>query len=362
MNHCHSALLLAVLLQPALALAGGDAAAPAPKRPVATVRSAITAEAVRADVAALSSDEMGGRFFRSPFAEKAAVWITGQFKAIGLAPGMPDGTFRQPIDKNPETGPNMIAVMPATGAGADAGVIIVSSHYDHMRPRRSGEDRIYNGADDNASGVAGTLAVARALKACAAAGNGPACTVIFLAFNGEEAGLLGSTFYARNPTVPLGQVRGVFNMDMISRGPARQIFIDGGPVGQTVVAALKSANESIGLKLRLAEHPDWLDRSDQGPFLARKVPAVLFSVEDHEDYHQVSDEVSKIDAGLAAEVAQLVALATIDMSHQPFTPRAEVSKKPAEPATKEPAKTASPASNDTPATAPIAPAASPKAP
>ena len=353
MNHCQHALLLAVLLQPAVALAGGDAAAPAPKRPVATVRSAITAEAVRADVAALSSDEMGGRFFRSPFAEKAAVWITEQFKAIGLAPGMPDGTFRQPIDKNPETGPNMIAVMPATaaGAGADAGVIIVSSHYDHMRPRRSGEDRIYNGADDNASGVAGTLAVARALKACVAAGNGPACTVIFMAFNGEEAGLLGSTFYARNPTVQLGQVRGVFNMDMISRGPARQIFIDGGPVGQPVVAALKSANESIGLKLRLDEHPDWLDRSDQGPFLARKVPAVLFSVEDHEDYHQVSDEVSKIDAGLAAEVAQLVALAAIDMSHQPFTPRAEVSKKPA-----------APASNDTPATAPTAPAASPKAP
>ena len=99
-----------------------------------------------------------------------------------------------------------------------------------------------------------------------------------------------------------------------------------------MVAALKSANESIGLKLRLDEHPDWLNRSDQGPFLARKVPAVLFSVEDHEDYHQVSDEVAKIDAGLAAEVAQLVALAAIDMSRQPFTPRAEVSKKPAEPA------------------------------
>ena len=91
MNHCHSALLLVVLMQPAVALAGGDATAPAPTRPVATVRSTITADAVRADVAALSSDEMGGRFFRSPFAEKAAVWITEQFKTIGLAPGMPDG-------------------------------------------------------------------------------------------------------------------------------------------------------------------------------------------------------------------------------------------------------------------------------
>ena len=98
--------------------------------------------------------------------------------------------------------------------------------------------------------------------------------------------------------------------------------------------------------MRLDEHPDWLDRSDQGPFLAKKVPAVLFSVEDHEDYHQVSDQIEKIDASLAAEVAQLVALAAINMSHEPFTPRAEAPKpvkivepaKVAEPARTEPAK------------------------
>jgi Zn-dependent M28 family amino/carboxypeptidase len=209
-------------------------------------------------------------------------------------------------------------------AGAGTGYIIVSAHYDHMRPRRSGDDKIYNGADDNASGIAGMLAVARAMKACSAAGQGPACTVIFIAFNGEEAGLLGSMAYAKSPTVPLAEIRGVFNMDMISRGPVRQIYIDGGEIGAPVTAALRSANEAIGLKLRTDEHPDWLDRSDQGPFLAKKVPAVLFSVEDHEDYHQVTDEVAKIDASLAAEVAQLVALAAIDMSRQAFVPRVAV--------------------------------------
>jgi len=241
-------------------------------------------------------------------------------ETIGIAPGASSDSFRQLIDKNPESGPNIIGVM--TGSGD--GFIIISAHYDHLRPRRTGTDKIFNGADDNASGIAGMLAVARAMKACAAAGNGPACTIIFIAFNGEEAGLLGSRAYVKSPTVPLGKIRGVFNMDMISRGPPRQIFIDGGAVGLPVVDALKAANESIGLKLRLDEHPDWLDRSDQGPFLARRVPAVLFSVEDHEDYHQVSDEVGKVDAGLASEVAQLIALAAINLSRSPFVERENV--------------------------------------
>ncbi|MDA0214723.1 MAG: M28 family peptidase [Planctomycetota bacterium] len=303
---------------------------------IALIKSTITADALRADVAELSSDEMGGRFFRSPFAEKAAKWIQARFELIGLAPGAASDSYRQPIDKNVESGPNIIATYPGPGDG----FIIVSSHYDHLRPKRTGEDKIFNGADDNASGVAGTLAVARAMKACTKAGDGAGCTIIFIAFNGEEAGLLGSSAYVKSPTVPLGQIRGVFNMDMISRGPPREIFIDGGKVGEPVVAALKKANQSIGLKLHLDEHPDWLDRSDQGPFLRKNVPAVLFSVEDHEDYHQVTDHVEKIDAGLAAEVAQLVALAAINMSHDAFTPRAEAPKplKIAEPAKTEPVK------------------------
>ena len=341
-THILSVLVSAVVTSMLVAPVHADDAKPAT---IALIKSTITVETVRADVAELSSDEMGGRFFRSPFAEKAAKWVQARFELIGLAPGAASDSFRQPVDKNPETGPNIIATYPGRGEG----FIIVSSHYDHLRPKRTGEDKIFNGADDNASGVAGTLAVARAIKACAKTGDGAGCTIIFIAFNGEEAGLLGSSAYAKSPTVPLGEIRGVFNMDMISRGPPRQIFIDGGKIGEPVIAALKKANESIGLKLRLDEHPDWLDRSDQGPFLAKKVPAVLFSVEDHEDYHQVSDQIEKIDASLAAEVAQLVALAAINMSHEPFTPRAEAPKpvKIAEPAkVVEPAKVAEPAKTE----------------
>ncbi|MSR69433.1 MAG: M20/M25/M40 family metallo-hydrolase [Phycisphaerales bacterium] len=306
---------LVLLSLAAFAAPCGDA-----PKPIEIIRAVITADAMRAAVAELSSDEMGGRFYRSPFAEKAAKWIEARFDALALAKGATKESYRQAIDKNVESGPNLIATL----AGSGTGYIIVSAHYDHLRPKRTGEDRIYNGADDNASGVCGMLAVAQALKELIAKGEAPSCTILFVAFNGEEAGLLGSRAFVKSPTVPLGEIRGVFNMDMISRGPPREIFIDGGPIGAPVVEALKVANETIGMKLRLNEHPDWLDRSDQGPFLAKKVPAVLFSVEDHADYHKVSDEVAKIDPALAAETAQLVALAALNLSKAPFTARVEV--------------------------------------
>ncbi len=302
----------------------------APATALEVIRASITTDAIRASIAELSSDEMGGRFFRSPFAEKAAKWIESRFDGLGLTHGATKDSYRQAIDSNVESGPNLVATLAGTGPG----YIIVSAHYDHLRPKRSGDDRIHNGADDNASGVCGMLEVARAMKALAAKGQGPSCTMLFIAFNGEEAGLLGSRAFVKSPIVPLGEIRGVFNMDMISRGAPREIFIDGGSVGAPVVEALKRANEAIGMKLRLNEHPDWLDRSDQGPFLAKKVPAVLFSVEDHEDYHKVSDEVSKIDAGLAAETAQLVALAAVQMSTCDFTPRADDDKPAVAPAVK----------------------------
>ena len=139
--------------------------------PVAAVRAAITADAVRRDVAELSSDDMGGRYFRSPFAEKAAAWISKRFDAIGLAHGAGTDTYRQPIDPDPATGPNLIARLdPPAGADRAAGTIIVSAHYDHLQPKNDGANRIYNGADDDASGIAGVLGVARAMKALAADG------------------------------------------------------------------------------------------------------------------------------------------------------------------------------------------------
>jgi len=323
--------------------------------PAALIAATITPDLLRADVAHLSSDEMGGRFFRSPFALKAAAWVEQRLSDSGLVPLEGRDSMRMSIDDEPETGPNIVARMALADAQrttseattapqtppaipqANDGIIIISAHYDHLRPRRSGDDRIFNGADDNASGVCGMIAVARALKALADAGQPPQCTIVFIAFNGEEAGLRGSNAFVAKPPLSLAKVRGVFNMDMISRGRPREIFIDGGAVGAPLIERLRKANEQIALSLRIDEHPDWLPRSDQAAFLAKKIPAVLFSVEDHEDYHRVTDHVEKIDAALAADVARLVALTVWSMSRE--TPAArQPTQEPAAPTTSDPTR------------------------
>jgi len=304
----------------------------------------ISAERILAEVTHLAGDEFHGRFFRSPMAFTAAEWIRDRFEEAGLRPGVPATLGRataaepdetdagssevesesmpvpattdpgpfwfQPI-ADPKAAPNVIGVLRASSEARSGRSILVTAHYDHLPPRRSGEDRIHNGADDNASGTCGMIAVARAL---AGVPGGLPCDVVFIAFTGEEAGLRGARHYVERPTIPLESISALVNLDMISRGDANTIFVDGTEISEPIRAALRVANRSIGLRIRFDEHPEWLERSDQGPFLARGVPSVLFSVEDHEDYHQVTDHADRIIPELAAKVSRLVALAVAEMA------------------------------------------------
>ena len=101
---------------------------------------------------------------------------------------------------------------------------------------------------------------------------------------------------------------------MISRGEANTIFLEGAPDAPRISVAISKANKEVGLKIIRNAHPDWLQRSDQAPFLNRGVPCVFLSVEDHEDYHQVSDHADKILPDLAAKTAKLVFLAAVDLA------------------------------------------------
>ena len=346
---------------------GTESKGESPLDPATTTRivESITADRILAEVTHLAGDEFYGRFFRSPMAFTAAEWIRDRFAEAGLEPGVPatlgragaraiddigstgpdavdpsaaaesdregestpgpdspaaaslSGPFWfQPIE-DPTAAPNVIGVLPARGVSR--GSILVTAHYDHLPPRRRGEDRIYNGADDNASGTCGMIAVARALSAMP---EGLPCDVVFIAFTGEEAGLKGARHHVANPTVPIASIRALLNLDMISRGEANTIFVDGTEISEPIRKALRIANESVGLDIRFDEHPDWLDRSDQGPYLAKGVPAVLFSVEDHEDYHQVTDHADRILPELAAKVSRVTALAVVELARSTPTPEA----------------------------------------
>ena len=133
----------------------------------------------------------------------------------------------------------------------------------------------------------------------------PEVSVVLIAFTAEERGLLGAKYYVNNPTVPLADVLGVSNMDMVSRGEKNLIFCEGQKSFPDLTTATEAANASIGLEIRFDEHPEWASQSDHYPFIQAGIPALYFGVEDHPDYHQVTDHADKIIPELTANVAKL---------------------------------------------------------
>jgi ABC-type amino acid transport substrate-binding protein len=263
---------------------------------------------LKANVVEFSSDAMNGRSFRSEDGKRAAEWVAKKLADAGAKPLVKDKAGNEsmlvPIGRMKDASPNVVAWLPAAGDNPTGEFIIVSAHYDHLAPKSNaaeGEDRIYNGADDNASGTCGVIAVAQAMR-----NDKLNVGVVFVAFTGEEAGLIGSRAFIEEETLPPARIRGVFNMDMISRQPDGAIRLDGGPKGKVLVDLLVRLAPQVPMKLAVDTHPDWLQRSDQGAFLSVGIPAVLFSCEDHEDYHKVTDSADKIDAQLAANTVALV--------------------------------------------------------
>lgn len=262
---------------------------------------AIRAVDVQAHVDYLASDELQGRYAAAEGAQRAAAYVVEEFVRAGLEPFAGPGSWYQEIEE--ELAPNVIGLVRGTGVG----YLVVSAHYDHLRPRESGDDRIYNGADDNASGTAVVLELARAFGWRAAQGDRPERSLVFVAFTAEEMGLRGSHFFVEHPPVELTEIVGDVNLDMISRGREDLIFCEAGEGSDALLEAARTANAALGeLEVRYGEHPEWLAQSDQYAFLQRGVPAIYFGVEDHPDYHQVSDHADRILPELAARVGRLV--------------------------------------------------------
>jgi len=215
-----------------------------------------------------------------------------------------------PVGRFPNAAPNVVAWHAPKGPNPSGEYILVTAHFDHLPPAKSGEDRIYNGADDNASGISGMIAVANALR-----DETLDVGVVFVGFTGEEMGLIGSRAFLEEETLPPARIRGLFNMDMISRQPDGAIRLDGGPKGKVLVDLLVRLAPKVPIEMKVDTHPDWLDRSDQGPFLRAGIPAVLFSCEDHDrtlpnaPYWQAATRRNP-DRGLDAAVVAALAKAT----------------------------------------------------
>lgn len=199
---------------------------------------------------------------------------------------------------------NVLAYLP----GQTSEYIVIGAHYDHlglgyqfsMAPSQAGQPHL--GADDNASGTAGLLELARYF----AAGPKPKRGILFIAFSGEELGLLGSGWYVNNPVLPLADCVAMINLDMIGRPRDGRIFVGGVGTGSTLAATLDKAKGRSDLRVDVSQQGG-IGSSDHTSFTTKQIPVLFFFSGLHGDYHKPSDTWDKIDLEGSAKVLRLVA-------------------------------------------------------
>ena len=204
---------------------------------------------------------------------------------------------------NRKTVRNVVGVIPGSDPAKAREAIVIGAHYDHvglggrlsMTPERAGE--IHNGADDNASGTASVIEIARA--AMAERGRFPR-TLIFVTFAGEERGLLGSMHYVASPPVSMGDTVAMLNLDMVGR--SRGAVDVSGLDNPTLKNDLMAAAQAVG-GIDVKQEGPGAGRSDDSSFLSARVPAVNFFTGFHTDYHRPTDDWQKIDKAGTARVA-----------------------------------------------------------
>jgi len=276
------------------------------------------AERLERDVRHFSDDHFAGRGLGSPELEEALHAVAERFTQLGLEPAFPERAttddplpgYLQPF--KPEGYPgswNVIGVLRGSG-GLSPGAVVVGAHVDHLGtdPSLSG-DQIFNGADDNASGVAALLELTRTLSEPKADAERPLRDVIFIAFSAEESGLLGSKHYIAHPVLDHTEVIAMINFDEVGRLQNDQLILFGTGTAKEFPATLRGLNASFGFDLVLNE--EGAGGSDHTSFFMKDIPVLHFFTGTHADYSKVSDEADKVNyaglkqvAGYAAELTR----------------------------------------------------------
>lgn len=265
-----------------------------------------------ADIRYLADDALAGRLAGSPGERCAGEYIAGEFAKAKLRPAGDNGTFFQSLSLasalNPHapggTGRNVLAALDGTDARLKDEWIVIGAHYDHLGEGGSsslapGEKAIHNGADDNASGVSVVLSAARAL----AAGPRPARSVLFMAFTGEESGLLGSTYFVGHPTIA-GRMTAMINLDMVGRLGAGPLIVYGVDTAEQWRTVVEPAATRAGIAI--ATRGEGYGPSDHTAFYTKDIPVLHLFTNTHGDYHKPTDDVDKIDGAGLEKVTRMV--------------------------------------------------------
>ena len=241
------------------------------------------------DVKELSSDKYQGRKTGTEGNKMAAEYIIKRFEELKLRSF--NNSYKQPFsfrhDKKDISGVNIFGYIP----GKSEEVFIISAHYDHIGVVNK---QVYNGADDNASGVAGLLSIAKYFSK-----HQPEHTLIFAAFDAEEMGFQGAKAFVAKPPVSLEEIKLNVNLDMISRADKGELFAAGAAHYPELKKHLITTNNKVKLILGHDDpkqgRDDWTNQSDHAVFHKKQIPFIYFGVEDHPDYHRPTDDFAKID-------------------------------------------------------------------
>ncbi|MEY8849513.1 M28 family peptidase [Psychroserpens sp. XS_ASV72] len=264
------------------------------------------AVSIEDDVKFLSDDKLEGRQTGSDGEKAAAEYIAERFQSMGLEAKGTEGyfqefSFKPKTDPHQEvnytvkdgdstiTGTNVIAYLDNKAENT----IIIGAHYDHLGYGAEGslyrgeKNEIHNGADDNASGVAVLLDLAKKLKSKNKGNN-----YLFMTFSGEEMGLLGSNYFTKNPTIDLSKANYMLNMDMVGRLKQDSTLAVYGLGTSPILKQVVKANNS---KFKIIENESGVGPSDHTSFYNSDIPVLHFFTGQHEDYHKPGDDFEKLN-------------------------------------------------------------------
>ncbi len=254
---------------------------------------------IQEDVAFLADDKLEGRGTGTAGERLASEYIANRFKKLGIAPKGDEGYFQE-FNFKPKTGPHSeVKFINQKEDGSITGrnvlgfidnkaenTVVIGAHYDHLGYGNEGslyrgEKAIHNGADDNASGVAVMLNLATKLKKENTNNN-----YLFMAFSGEEMGLLGSNYFVKNATVDTKKINYMINMDMVGRLKDSTLAVYGTGTSPIWRQTISSLNDDFNL----VEKESGVGPSDHTSFYLNDIPVLHFFTGQHEDYHKPSDD------------------------------------------------------------------------
>ena len=266
---------------------------------------------IKKDVTFLAADDLEGRQTGTEGEKKAAKYIANRFKELGLLKKGTNG-FIQPFTFKPKTNPHEEVKFDVNGDGTITGnnvvgfldnkaenTVIIGAHYDHLGFGGDGSlyrdsiKKVHNGADDNASGVAVMLDIAGKLKNFKSGAEHPHNNnYLFIAFSGEEMGLLGSNYFVKNPTIDTKAVSYMINMDMVGRlKKDSTLAVYGTGTSPIFKQTLKSHNNNF----KLIQKESGVGPSDHTSFYLADIPVLHFFTGQHEDYHKPGDDTEKLN-------------------------------------------------------------------